>query len=145
MPEEEGLGEVRFLAVEGMTGENYEYNYRIDGRICVDPYVKELSRTRKFGEKPKPEKDEVRGRFSEEDYDWEGDTFPKIPYHEVIAYSLHVRGFTKHSSSKVKHKGTFAGVAEKIPYLQELGINQIQCMPVYEFEEKIGAKVNYWG
>ena len=145
MPEEEGLGEVRFLAVEGMTGENYEYNYRIDGRICVDQYVKELSRTRKFGEKPKPEKDEVRGRFSEEDYDWEGDTFPKIPYHEVIAYSLHVRGFTKHSSSKVKHKGTFAGVAEKIPYLQELGINQIQCMPVYEFEEKIGAKVNYWG
>lgn len=145
MPEEEGLGEIRFLAIEGLEEEKYEYNYRIDGRICIDPYVKELSRTRKFGEKPKPEKDEVRGRFLNTGYDWEGDTFPRIPYHEVIAYSLHVRGFTKHSSSKVKQKGTFEGVIEKIPYLQKLGINQIQCMPVYEFEEKIGAKVNYWG
>ena len=52
MPEEEGLGEIRFLAIEGLEEEKYEYNYRIDGRICIDPYVKELSRTRKFGEKP---------------------------------------------------------------------------------------------
>ena len=68
-----------------------------------------------------------------EAYDWEEDTSLEIPYHEVIAYSIHVRGFTKHSSSKVKKKRTFAGVIEKIPYLKELGMNQIQCMPVYDF------------
>ena len=63
----------------------------------------------------------------------------------MVAYSLHVRGFTKHSSSKVAHKGTFLGVTEKIPYLKELGINQIQCMPVYEFEEYVNGQINYWG
>ena len=63
----------------------------------------------------------------------------------MIAYSLHVRGFTKHRSSKVPHKGTFQGVIEKIPYLKELGINQIQCMPVYEFDECAKEKLNYWG
>ena len=57
----------------------------------------------------------------------------------------YVRGFTKHSSSKVVHKGTFQGVVEKLDYLKELGVNQIQCMPVYEFEECGKTKVNYWG
>ena len=50
----------------------------------------------------------------------------------------------KDTHSKVKNKGTFQGVIEKIPYLKDLGINQIQCMPVYEFEEA-GMRVNYWG
>ena len=62
----------------------------------------------------------------------------------MIAYSLHVRGFTKHSSSGVAHKGTFDGVTEKLPYLQKLGINQIHLMPVYEFDEN-QRHVNYWG
>ncbi|MDQ9751606.1 hypothetical protein RFZ03_13220, partial [Acinetobacter baumannii] len=76
---------------------------------------------------------EVRGRILPgEGYPWEGDHVLRIPEEEVIAYSLHVRGFTKHPSSKVKKKGTFSGVIEKIPYLKELGVNQIQCMPVYE-------------
>lgn len=145
MPEKEGLGEVRFLAVEGLSGRKYEYNYRIGGKVCVDPCVRELSRTRKFGEKPKVEEHEIRGKLPNVKYDWEGDTYLKLPYHEVIAYSLHIRGFTKHSSSKVKKKGTFVGATEKIPYLKELGINQIQCMPIYEFDEVVNGKVNYWG
>ena len=62
-----------------------------------------------------------------------------------MAYSLHVRGFTKHSSSKVPHKGTYLGIIEKIPYLQQLGINQIQCMPVYEFEECGKTKDQFTG
>lgn len=145
MPEEEGLGEVRFLAVEGIDAHRYEYNYRIGGRVCVDPFVKEVARTRHFGVKAKASEHEIRGKLPGESYDWEGDTHLKIPHHEVIAYSLHVRGFTRHSSSKVKKKGTFAGLMEKISYLQELGINQIQCMPVYEFDEVVDGKVNYWG
>lgn len=145
MTEEEGMGEVRFLAIEEFDAAQYEYNYRIGGKVCVDPFVRELARSRVFGEKPDAELHEVRGRIPEEEYDWEGDRLLRLPYHEVIAYSLHVRGFTKHTSSRVKHKGTFAGIVEKLPYLKELGINQIQCMPVYEFEEKTGTYQNYWG
>lgn len=145
MPEEEGLGEIRFLAVEGLNGRKYEYNFRIQDEVTLDPYVRELARTRKFGEKPDVSLHEVRGRFPSSDYDWEGDKILRLPYHEVIAYSLHVRGFTRHGSSKVKHRGTFAGIVEMLPYLKELGINQIQCMPVYEFEETMGRRVNYWG
>jgi len=145
MTEEDGMGEVRFLALEEFDAARYEYNYRIGGKVCVDPFVKELARTRTFGENPDADLHEVRGRIPEEEYDWEGDRQLRLPYHEVVAYSLHVRGFTKHPSSRVKHKGTFAGIMEKLPYLKELGINQIQCMPVYEFEEKTGNYQNYWG
>lgn len=63
-------------------------------------------------------------------FDWEKSQFPHLKKEDVIAYSLHVRGFTKHSSSGVAHKGTFDGVTEKLPYLQKLGINQIHLMPV---------------
>jgi len=133
--EKDAVGEVRFLALQKSTIENCEYNYEIEGKVVTDPYVKELVLQADGSE---------RGRISMEAYDWEEDTPLEIPYHEVIAYSLHVRGFTKHSSSKVKKRGTFAGVMEKIPYLKELGVNQIQCMPVYDFLDN-KKYTNYWG
>lgn len=145
MPEEEGLGEIRFLAVEGLDVQKYEYNFRINDKVTLDPYVRELARTRKFGEMPDADLHRVRGRFPTASYDWEGDHILKIPFEKVIAYSLHVRGFTKHSSSGVKQKGTFAGIVEMLPYLTDLGINQIQCMPIYEFDEAFGSRLNYWG
>lgn len=145
MPEEEGVGEVRFLALEDLDIKKYEYNFKIDKKVVVDPYAKAIARTWEFGIRPDAQKHQIRGGFAALDYDWEGDGRLKIPYHECVAYSLHVRGFTKHTSSKVKKKGTFKGLIEKIPYLQELGINQIQCMPVYEFDEINGSMTNYWG
>ena len=87
----------------------------------------------------------TRGRFRIKTFDWKEDRRPHHKDSDVIAYSVHVRGFTKHSSSKVKEKGTFAGLQQKLPYLVDLGINQIQLMPVYEFQESLGNKVNYWG
>lgn len=70
-------------------------------------------------------------------FDWEGDAPLRIPYEETIIYRIHPRGFTKHASSKVKNKGTFKGIEEKIPYLKELGITALELMPVYEFEEVV--------
>ncbi len=145
MPEEEAVGEVRFLALKKTDAEGYEYNYRIDQKIWIDPYVKELTGHTVFGEKIDLDTQKLRGRFWKTDFDWEEDRQLNIPYHEVTAYSLHVRGFTMHSSSKVSHPGTFSGLIEKLPYFKELGINQIQCMPVYEFEEFLGSRHNYWG
>ena len=144
MPEEEGIGEVRFLGIEGIEAEKYEYNYKIDGKVYVDPYVREISGKKVFGKRYEKEH-QIRGKLVSAEYDWESDRRLHLPWNDVVAYSLHIRGFTKHSSSKAAHKGTYQGVIEKIPYLKELGINQIQCMPVYEFDECAGAKVNYWG
>lgn len=136
MPEQGNIRSV-FVADRGLNG--CEYNYCVDGKVVTDPFARAVSGKEKWGKS-----NMVRGMIWNEEYDWEGDVPLHIGCHEVVAYSIHVRGFTKHSSSKVKHKGTFRGVQEKIPYLVELGINQIQCMPVYEFEET-GRYTNYWG
>lgn len=143
MKEEPNHGMLRAIQVEGLKPEEWEYNFRIDGAECLDPYVRAVSGKKNWGE-PLEEGKVPRGRIVVDDYDWEGDTPLQIPYEEVVAYSLHVRGFTKHSSSKVKNKGTFSGVIEKIPYMRHLGINQIHLMPIYEFEEN-GKYKNYWG
>lgn len=145
LTEGQAAGEVRYLSLQGLEADAYEYNYEIDDKVVVDPYVKSISGRDIWGEPRSVQNHEVRGRILFDSYDWEGDHPLLIPYNEVIAYSLHVRGFTKSSTSKVVHKGTFLGVIEKIPYLKELGINQIQCMPVYEFEECKQQYRNYWG
>ncbi len=152
------FGDIRSLAVEKLPTELYEYNYLIDGQVVTDPYAWGIAGREVWGASQKKEKI-LRGRLLFEDYDWDGDAPLHIPYEEIVAYSTHVRGFTKHPSSKVKAKGTFAGVMEKIPYLKELGINQLELMPVYEFDEvqkKQSAmpylsdqteeiRLNYWG
>lgn len=107
-----------------------EYLYRINGQWTQDPYAREIVCN--------------RAKILEPSYDWEEDLPLQLPDEQVIAYSLHVRGFTRHASSKVKGKGTFTGVMEKLPYLTELGITQIQLMPMYEFEDGKGY-TNYWG
>lgn len=135
LSETDAMGEVRFIAFPMDQVQGLEYSYEIDGKECVDPYAKSV--IEKEGE-------HVRGCVTVEAYDWEEDKPLRIPYHHVIAYSLHVRGFTQHKSANVKGHGTFRGVIEKIPYLLELGINQIQCMPVYSFRETKLYK-NYWG
>lgn len=94
------------------------------------------------------------------EYDWGEDEFREIPYEDSIVYCLHVRGFTRHPSSGVNARGTFAGLAEKLPYLKELGITTLELQPVYEFEEveahrpenpfgapdrPVPVRKNYWG
>ena len=145
MSEENAEGQVRFLKMKELCPKKYEYNYLIDDEVVIDPYARELTGHKEFGTAEDLNLHEVRCRMTEDHFDWEGDVRPKIPYNEVIAYSLHVRGFTKHMTSRVRHKGTFKGIIEKIPYLTGLGINQIQCMPVYEFVERTGNYQNYWG
>ncbi|MDD3403179.1 MAG: alpha-amylase family glycosyl hydrolase [Hespellia sp.] len=145
MPEADAVGSVRFLELQDFDYSSYRYHYKVADEILMDPYAKEVCGGHPFGKKEEGKATQLRARIAPDTYDWEGDKPLKIPYHEVVAYSLHVRGFTKYSSSKVKHKGTFAGVSEKIPYLKSLGINQIQCMPVYEFEDCKRNYINYWG
>jgi glycogen operon protein len=83
------------------------------------------------------------------DYDWEGDTPPNHPSSQTIVYELHVRGFTRHPSSGVSEqkRGTYLGLIEKIPYLQELGVTAVELLPVFQFDAQDcpPGRINYWG
>lgn len=136
LEERKELGNIRCITLSDIKNTICEYDFCIDGKHVLDPYVKEIAETK--------EETFSHGMLMQEEYEWGDDQPLCIPNNEIIAYSIHVRGFTKDPTSKVKDKGTFLGVCEKIPYMKDLGINQIQCMPVYEFEP--GEKyVNYWG
>ena len=144
MPYSDVAGNLHFLSVVLEQPEDYEYCYKIGGKIVPDPYGKAFSGREHWSVSKGKEKRKLRTRIVTDTFDWGKSQFPHLKKEDVIAYSIHVRGFTKHSSSGVAHKGTFDGVTEKLPYLQKLGINQIHLMPVYEFDEN-QRHVNYWG
>jgi glycogen operon protein len=122
-----------------------------------DPYAK-LVGGRDFWGIP-PNWDDIyhhRSRIVFDDFDWENDRPLEIPPEDQIIYEMHVRSFTRDASSgvKAKHEGTFAGIRDKIPYLKELGVNAIELMPIFEFDEFENSRtnpetgemlLNYWG
>ena len=92
--------------------------------------------------------------FTDDHFDWELDSPPKHSASDTVIYEIHVRGFTIHPSAGVAHPGTFAGLTEKIPYLQDLGVTAVELMPVLEFNENESSRLNpitseklknYWG
>ena len=165
-PEEFRIGNVYSMMVFGLHIETTEYGYRFDGpydpekgllfdknKILLDPYAKSVSGRTIWGREPDRSKAfQYRGQLIREDYDWRGDKPLEIPSSELVIYEMHVRSFTNHPSSGVKHKGTYAGLIEKIPYLKELGVNCVELMPIFEFDEFENERVvngkrlvNYWG
>ena len=158
---ENKAGEVYSLFLPDFLPEGYEYNFLLDGQVYIDPWTYGISGRERFGAEADPDAHKIRCTFwNPGDYDWEGDQCLNIPYHEMILYKLHVRGYTKANSQIKGKKGTFQALEEMIPYWQELGINAIELMPVYEFmetvpekyyagsmvsEKKVNKKVNYWG
>jgi isoamylase len=162
------IGNVFSMVVFGLDFENIEYGFRMDGpfapreghrfdasKILLDPYAKAIGGRDVWGQ-PAPE-DEIypyRGRIVFDDFDWENDRPPEIPIEDLVIYEMHVRGFTRHPSAGVKYPGTFAAIREKVPYLQALGVNCIELMPIFEFDELDNKNVepttgqplmNYWG
>ncbi|MDE7418381.1 MAG: hypothetical protein K2N44_19100 [Lachnospiraceae bacterium] len=128
------IGNICCALIEGINAHDCEYNFFIGDEVFVDPYAKKIVGNEKWrsGEFERPL---LRGGFDYGMFDWEETAPLHIPYHESIMYCLNIRSFTRHSSSKVKKKGTFEGLMEKITYLKELGINSIELMPAYEYEE----------
>lgn len=131
-PEEGRVGSVYAMLLEGYQNREFSYLFYCGDRIWQDPYCRKIECTTKYGV---PRKGPVRCMVPGEQYDWEEDLAPGIPYENAVLYALHVRGFTKHRSSGVEHRGTYAGITEKIPYLKELGITSLLLMPAYEFDE----------
>lgn len=117
-----------------------EYVYEVDGQQMPDPYGRKFTGMERWGSLARRDKP-VRTPVDTEGgaYDWEDDILPCIPYDQCVIYHIHTRGFTKHASSGLEgdSRGTFKGVAEKIPYLKDLGITTVEMMPPVEFEELI--------
>ena len=130
-------GNIYAMEVEGLGSKRFCYQFYEEDTLVTDPYAKAYVGNEKYGQR-----DNILGVFPLPDFDWSDDVNPQIPYEDSLIYLLHVRGFTKHASSKVKAKGTFKGVIEKIPYLKELGVTTLELQPSYEFDENIGK---YWG
>jgi glycogen operon protein len=169
-PDEFRIGNVYCMVVFDLDYENLEYGYRMDGpnnfeqghwfdqsKILLDPYAKVIGGRDAWG--VIPDWDDIyhhRGRIAFDDFDWGNDRALEIPPEDQIIYEMHVRSFTRHESSGIKenHRGTFAGIRDKIPYLKELGVNAVELMPVYEFDEFENSRpnpqtgetlYNYWG
>lgn len=130
------LEESRDIAT--LLSQEYEYMYEADGEEIIDPYATMISGWEKWGRRS--EKKQLRGGICLEEFDWQSDEPLEIGFEDMVLYQLHVRGYTKHASSNVKHRGTFAGLKEKIPYLKELGINGVLLLPCYEFDEVLSQK-----
>ncbi|MBO5336269.1 MAG: hypothetical protein J6A94_03960 [Lachnospiraceae bacterium] len=161
---EDKKGKIYFKYVTGIKPEEVSYLFYEDEEPVADPYAKAFVSAMSYGKERK--ETDLKASFVTYDFDWEGDENPKIPYKDCIAYCMHVRGFTKHPTSNVTHKGTFLGLTEKISYLKEIGITTVELQPAYEFLEIPGKrelqkehrklvgisgmdgeekKLNYWG
>ncbi len=163
-PKHYKIGNVYSMIVFKLNIEEFEYAYRVDGpykpekglifdrtKYLLDPYAKAVTGQSKWGV-PAPGAQHYKARVVKDDFDWGDMRQPLIPMEDLIIYELHVRGFTKHDSSGVKFPGTFSGLMEKLPYLLELGVNAVELMPIFEFDEMLdyresdGKKLyNYWG
>lgn len=163
-PESYRVGNVYSMIVFGVDIEAFEYAYLVDGpyeprkgqifddsNYLLDPYAKAVTGQSEWGVTP-PYGMTYRARVVSSDFDWKKSRSPHIPMEDLIIYELHVRGFTKDKSSNVKHPGTFNGLKEKIPYLKELGVNAVELMPIFEFDEMSGMRnhkgkrlYDYWG
>ena len=163
-PETYRIGNVYSMIVFDLNIEDFEYAYRVDGpydkekglifdknRILLDMYAKSVTGQSEWGKK-RSSKSFYKARVVRNDFDWGSEPNPNIGLEDLVIYEMHVRGFTKDNSSGVKYPGTFAGVMEKIPYLKDLGVNAVELMPVFEFDEIKDNRehdgkvlVDYWG
>lgn len=155
------------IFVEGMTsGQVYAYRaygphephngMRFDGdKVLLDPYARGVAVGKNYSREAamRPGDNSAEAMKSVvvdlTGYDWEDDTPLERPFSQTVIYEMHIGGFTRHPSSGIEpHKrGTYAGLIEKIPYLQDLGITAVELLPVLQFDEQAAPPglTNYWG
>ena len=149
-PEAYKIGDVYSMIVYGLNIDEFEYAYRVDGPYCpekgllfdknkilLDPYAKAVAGQRTWGIRWDHT---YHARVVKDRFDWGDMPQSKKELCDLIIYELHVRNFTHHPSSGVQHRGTFSGLMEKIPYLKELGINAVELMPIFEFDETMNSR-----
>ncbi len=162
-PDHYRIGHVYSMIVFGLDIFEFEYAYRVDGprdekrgiifnkdACLLDPYARAVAGQSEWGSRTAAGL--YKARVVKDEFDWGNFRQPLIPMEDLIIYEMHVRGFTRHESSGVEHPGTYAAIIEKIPYLKELGVNAVELMPVFEFDEMRDkryhngeALMDYWG
>lgn len=142
IPDEYTIGEVRSIRLSGIDFSRYEYNLVIDENEILFPYVTAVKGREKWADPARREEEKVRGAFLFPDFSGYKDRHPSHPSDSLIIYKLNVRGFTKTDNSIKSKKGTFNALTEKIPYLKGLGINAVELMPIYEFNEILPSAVS---
>ena len=163
-PDNYKIGFVYSMIVFGLDVEEFEYAYRLDGpydekkglrfdktKILLDPYARAVTGQSQWGCKNNTQHS-YRARVVQNNFDWGLERSEPIPMEDLVIYELHVRGFTKSPTSNVDCPGTFRGLEEKIPYLKKLGVNAVELMPVFEFDEMRDVRMidenellDYWG
>ena len=163
-PESYRIGFCYSMIVFDLDIEEFEYAYRLDGpydekkglrfdknKILLDPYARAVTGQSQWGHVNNAQHG-YRARVIQSNFDWGDQRHHSIPMEDLIIYELHVRGFTMDESSGVKHHGTFEGLREKIPYLKELGVNAVELMPIFEFDEMRDVRlidenelIDFWG
>jgi len=136
LDEQYRVGSVFSVRLDNFEYKQYEYTYKVMNKEFIDLYATKIN-GRDIWAKPlsTDEKKLVRGGFSFDRFNWGKDVRLNIPYSDSIMYRAHVRGLTCGKNSKVKNKGTYLGVIEKIPYFKELGITTLVLAPICEFNE----------
>lgn len=138
-PEESRRGNLLSVGIKGLGNREILYNYRIGGETVQDPYAQYLCHVPQFG-KRKTDEEPVCSGYQEKSFKWTDKKFQAKKLSDMILYKLQVRSFTMHKNSGVRKKGTFQGLEQKIPYLQELGITSVLLMPAYEYREILRMK-----
>ena len=146
-PDNYRIGNVYSMIVFQLNIEDFEYAYRIDGpfdpenglifnpkKYLLDPYAKAVTGQSVWGIKT-TQSDFYKARVVKDDFDWGAYVYRPMPIEDLIIYELHVRGFSMADGSLHAKPGTFAALMEKIPYLKRLGINAVELMPIFEFDE----------
>lgn len=149
-PEAYKIGDVYSMIVFDLDIRDFEYAYRIDGpwdpenglrfdrkAVLLDPYARAVTGHEHWGHSRVKD---YHAKVVNDEFDWGDMPQSDREMSDLVIYELHVRNYTQHESSGVEHKGTFAGLKEKIPYLKELGINAVELMPIFEFDESINAR-----
>ncbi len=131
-------GQIRHACIQGLKPP-FAYCYRLLDEPyaqfqLIDPYSKDLCTTRTWGDRTRPY--QPLSLFAPPiPFDWEETNHPRIPKEKLILYEMHVRGLTMDAASGSAYPGKFLGVIEKIPYLKSLGVNAIELLPTFEFDE----------
>ena len=154
-PEFYRLGHVWAMTVLNLKAEEFAYAYRLEGpydpargllfrreQFVLDPYAIRIEGQKGF----------YKGRLVVDDFDWGGERPPQNPMADVVIYEAHVGGFTRHESAGVAKPGTFAGLMEKKDYIKKLGVNAVELLPVFAFDENLHERhhngkplTDYWG
>ncbi len=165
-PEAYHIGNTYSMLVFDLKIEEFEYAFQLDGpydkekgllfnknTVLLDPYARAVTGQKEWGDRPESDEGFVyHARVVENNFDWGNVRQLELPMEDLVIYELHVRGYTKDVSSGVSARGTYEGLRQKIPYLKDLGINAVELMPIFEFDEMESARVvdgeqlyNYWG